>query len=578
MRLLHISGDAWGDDPLDISLRFFIGTDIPPYMILSHRWRDDEVLFEDMTGAARVDAQAKKGYSKLETSCRIALQQKLEYAWLDTCCIDKTSSAELSEAINSMYTYYAQAQICYAFLDDVKQITSSPDDVSMLASCAWFTRGWTLQELIAPREVYFYSMDWVPLGTKSSLCRKISKVSNISMPVLRDPDMLAHVCVSEKMSWAAERSTTRPEDEAYALMGIFGVQMPPLYGEGRQNAFRRLQLQIMQSTVDHSIFAWDADTVTGDMLAPTVKCFIRGRDYGSIEPDALPSLFRSLKPDFNMTNFGLHIELPLWKVRLQGNELHLALLGCFLKSDSDRLHHVGVYLQNINTGRSHRFHRAVLGGSSLRSVPSLNMDWRPPESPGPMWIALKPQATTEVAVRPGILRPAYTWSTFVLQWEASQHYDQIYWHRGRRISERYVPWESTWVRRDIGTRVFRQSHHFTTALEEVICSEGENAVLLAFGVANNDVWVHMETARGDVCAGDLAYEELLAHYHFPTGTIWQKPYGRDPTFISQLPSPYYTSLQVGNITWRLEVLHQLINTHTSLGFYLRRHESLVDSP
>jgi hypothetical protein len=90
MRLLHISGDAWGDDPLDISLRFFIGTDIPPYMILSHRWREDEVLFEDMTGAARTDAQAKKGYSKLETSCRIALQQKLEYAWIDTCCIDKT--------------------------------------------------------------------------------------------------------------------------------------------------------------------------------------------------------------------------------------------------------------------------------------------------------------------------------------------------------------------------------------------------------------------------------------------------------------------------------------------------------
>ena len=271
MRLLHISGNPWGDDPLDISLCEFLGSDVPPYMILSHRWREEEVLFPNMTGPDRTSVMQKKGYTKLETSCKIALQQGLQYAWIDTCCIDKSSSAELSEAINSMYNYYAQAQVCYAYLDDVNLDVLQNEN--SLDGCAWFSRGWTLQELIAPREMYFYSAQWRSMGSKSSMCRHISVTSGIDEKVLKDPVMLNRVCVSEKMSWAAQRTTTRPEDEAYSLMGLFGVNLPPLYGEGRQKSFRRLQLEIMHTSTDHTLFAWHSNISTGDMLAPTVQHF-----------------------------------------------------------------------------------------------------------------------------------------------------------------------------------------------------------------------------------------------------------------------------------------------------------------
>ncbi|KAF1833229.1 hypothetical protein BDW02DRAFT_640187 [Decorospora gaudefroyi] len=219
MRLLHITGDPAGNSPLEISLCESLGSEIPPYAILSHRWRVEEVVYADM------------GYTKIEMVCRIALQEGFSYVWTDNCCIDKTSSAELSEAINSVYRYYADSGWCIAYLDDTD---CNPHDLpafwptsfygytypripNPLMCATWFTRGWTLQELIAPKDI------------------------------------------SEKMSWAARRTTIRPEDEAYSLMGLFGVNMGTLYGEGRSSAFRRLQLEIMQTTTDHSLFAWKPD-------------------------------------------------------------------------------------------------------------------------------------------------------------------------------------------------------------------------------------------------------------------------------------------------------------------------------
>lgn len=227
MRLLHIKGNAWGDDPLEITPHEFFGRAVPPYMILSHRWRDEEVLFTDMTEHDPTHARTKQGYAKLESSCRIALQQNLEYAWVDTCCIDKRSSAELSEAINSMYNYYANAEVCFAFLDDAEE----PLDFE---KSAWFSRGWTLQELIAPQDLYFYSATWKPLGSKRTLYLNVAAASGVSVAVLMDRKKLDTICVSEKLSWAAQRVTSRPEDEAYSLMGLFAVNMPPLYGEGRE--------------------------------------------------------------------------------------------------------------------------------------------------------------------------------------------------------------------------------------------------------------------------------------------------------------------------------------------------------
>jgi hypothetical protein len=247
MRLLHLTASANEDDPLEIKLREFLGSDIPPYAILSHRWREEEVLYADVVGIDCGIAKQKKGYPKLEATCLNALSRGFQYVWSDTCCIDKTSSAELSEAINSMYSYYTDSQWCIAYLDDVEY---EFEDSGSLSKSAWFTRGWTLQELIAPKHLTFFSKGWSEMGTKEQLCAQVSLASGIDETVLWNRDMLNHVSISEKMSWAARRVTTRPEDEAYSLMGIFGVNMATLYGEGKSNAFRRLQLEIMQTSSD----------------------------------------------------------------------------------------------------------------------------------------------------------------------------------------------------------------------------------------------------------------------------------------------------------------------------------------
>jgi hypothetical protein len=171
--------------------------------------------------------------------------------WIDTCCIDKTSSAELSEAINSMYRWYQKSQVCYAYLVDVPDATtdhSRPE--SLFQQSKWFTRGWTLQELLAPTFVEFYDQNWIEIGTKSSMRALVQKITNIS--TLVDIDK---ACVAEKLSWASTRVTTRIEDLAYCLMGLFDINMPLLYGEGH-NAFLRLQLEIWNRTNDESIFAW----------------------------------------------------------------------------------------------------------------------------------------------------------------------------------------------------------------------------------------------------------------------------------------------------------------------------------
>jgi hypothetical protein len=226
MRLLQIQGSE-GEEPLRLSLIEVIGSDTgwPRYAILSHRWRDGEVLYADMASDL-ASVEQKKGYSKLISACKIAFEQGYCYLWCDTCCIDKSSSAELSEAINSMYEYYSRSDLCIAYLDDIED---EPQDASYLSRSTWFTRGWTLQELIAPNSLVFYSRGWKKLGTKTSLRRQTSIASGINEDALHLAWAVKAACVSEKMSWAARRTTTRPEDTAYSLMGLFGVHMPPLY-------------------------------------------------------------------------------------------------------------------------------------------------------------------------------------------------------------------------------------------------------------------------------------------------------------------------------------------------------------
>ncbi|KAI6106435.1 heterokaryon incompatibility protein-domain-containing protein, partial [Pisolithus croceorrhizus] len=239
----------------------------PSYAILSHRWRArTEVSYEEMIGLVKMDEKKREevkhryGYQKIIKSCEQAEKDGYEWLWIDTCCIDKRSSAELSEAINSMYKWYENAQICYAYLNDVGESTfpTKKDDDKFDKSNGWpewFVRGWTLQELIAPKEVGFFNENWVPIGNKRQLASTLVNITGIPSEVLTGGRAGKGISVAQIMSWAADRKTTREEDRAYSLMGLFGVHMPMLYGEGKK-AFQRLQLEIIRTSTDQSIFAW----------------------------------------------------------------------------------------------------------------------------------------------------------------------------------------------------------------------------------------------------------------------------------------------------------------------------------
>ncbi|KAI5986984.1 heterokaryon incompatibility protein-domain-containing protein [Pisolithus orientalis] len=266
------------------------------YAILSHRW-GAEVSYEEMTGlmkmekGEREEVRQRTGYRKIIKSCEQARMDGHEWLWIDTCCIDKRSSSELSEAINSMYRWYQNAQVCYAYLNDVDELPRStgPYDFPMficgLNGPEWFTWGWTLQELIAPRELEFFNKDWAPLGNKRQLAAVLEDITGVPHEVLRDGLGAKPLSVAQIMSWAAHRKTERAEDRAYSLMGLFGVNMPMLHGEG-EKAFQRLQLEIIRTSSDQSIFAWKLWNLrTGNVLADDPSDFRGCGKIEKMEPD-----------------------------------------------------------------------------------------------------------------------------------------------------------------------------------------------------------------------------------------------------------------------------------------------------
>ncbi|KAK4208162.1 vegetative incompatibility protein HET-E-1 [Rhypophila decipiens] len=247
-----------------IQTKEFIGDEIPKlkYAILSHTWgaEAEEVSLQELNAPFESTDAKAAGFDKIHKACQRAKRDGLEYTWVDTCCIDKTSSAELTEAINSMYAWYAGAKVCYAYLSD---LDPGADLETALPQCKWFTRGWTLQELIAPRHVIFFDRDWNEIGNKNEneignkneLSNLLSRITNIPVKLLHSQKPLEHYSVARRMSWAARRKTTRIEDLAYCLLGIFEVNLALIYGEGKK-AFIRLQEAIVQSIGDRSIFAW----------------------------------------------------------------------------------------------------------------------------------------------------------------------------------------------------------------------------------------------------------------------------------------------------------------------------------
>ncbi|KAK1752020.1 hypothetical protein QBC47DRAFT_306371, partial [Echria macrotheca] len=345
-----------------LEMHEFFGNDTPRYAILSHTWGKDEISFQDWqaalelpqliaacqsTGATSLDAYTilrqrrfdelttKAGYHKIISFCRLVRQGldfwdtgPLEWVWADTCCIDKRSSSELSEAINSMFRWYRDSEICVAYLSDVPSNVDHYANDSAFRASKWFTRGWTLQELLAPKKLRFYSSDWVMILDKADkdAASLVSDITNIHIRYLNPSgpyllpsspcDVMYTASVSERMSWASARTTTRPEDMAYCLLGIFKIHMPMLYGEGHQ-AFVRLQEEIIRNSTDQTIFAWGFEMPLGpvgtdgalrghfsQLLAPSPVWFRNGDQFDVLESDTGPS--------FHLTNSGLHIPLYLY--------------------------------------------------------------------------------------------------------------------------------------------------------------------------------------------------------------------------------------------------------------------------
>ncbi|KAH8649188.1 heterokaryon incompatibility protein-domain-containing protein [Xylariales sp. PMI_506] len=236
-------------------LEAFVEDHIPPYAILSHTWGADqeEITFQEVRDG--FDTKFGTGRSKFDGCCAQARKDGLSYVWIDTCCIDKSSAVELSEAINSMFRWYKESTVCYVYLSDVSSGGESPQLQVSFRGSRWFTRGWTLQELIAPRTVQFYDAEWNPLGTKQQLSTELVAITGIPRIFLLNNADMQDASVAQRMSWAANRVTKRKEDMAYCLLGIFNISMTMIYGEG-DRAFVRLQEEILRHIPDDTILAW----------------------------------------------------------------------------------------------------------------------------------------------------------------------------------------------------------------------------------------------------------------------------------------------------------------------------------
>ncbi|RMY41808.1 hypothetical protein D0865_12183 [Hortaea werneckii] len=376
------------------ALKFFhTAKTAPPYAILSHTWEDDEVLFKDMDDLEK--AKAKSGWQKIEYVCRQALEDGLEWAWVDTCCIDKSSSAELSEAINSMFNWYKCSTVCYVYLCDLTITATLRDDAPMVSAwlekarnmthikvphtnpeldisktlwqehaayfemvtcetrsgirkridaegsgrhrdgleislidtlgafskVKWWSRGWTLQELLAPRNVVFMDQKWQQIARLPELVVTVSTISSVDVKVLLHTASLQSRCIAERLSWASRRSTTREEDSAYSLLGIFDANMPLLYGEGNR-AFKRLQEVISLRLNDLSIYAWLKKIPLDDhlMFAASPSYFAT---FNAVRK-------RSSGPTIGMTTSSMGITLTspvIWS-----NAAYWIDLGCYNKS------------------------------------------------------------------------------------------------------------------------------------------------------------------------------------------------------------------------------------------------------
>jgi len=376
---------------------------VPLYAILSHTWNEEEISFQDIT--ENLDAsRLRKGFAKIEGCCKFARSDEFEWVWIDTCAIDKKSSAELSEAINNMYGWYAGSQKCYVYLEDVlseMEIETTSEFLvqeTMISNSRWFQRGWTLQELLAPKHLVFLDREWNEIGVccpvpndispddeqlwdkVRDFCWLLADATGIPEVVVRDPRTIHYFSVAQRMSWASNRQTTRSEDRAYSLMGLFNINMPVIYGEGLQKAFRRLQLEIMQTTHDHSLFAWSrAKRSLSGLVASSPDDF----KFSNCRHDS--SIQITLSP-FSMTNLGLSISLPLETLPdSESNRVYRAHLGCIWAGRAtNETSNVYIYLYRHSTVITQRTGPVNVYQRLLDSDKTFELDQIPAASDPPL--------------------------------------------------------------------------------------------------------------------------------------------------------------------------------------------------
>ncbi|KAH8194359.1 hypothetical protein TruAng_011479 [Truncatella angustata] len=334
-----------------LELKEFFGGSIPEYTILSHTWGEEEVTLQEIVERRwwkKRGIKKKAGFKKITGCQRLTRELGLDWFWIDTCCIDKTSSAELSEAVNSMYQWYQRSRKCFAFLSDVSWEDGPVSKNSSFRRSRWFTRGWTLQELLAPTFLEFYDQAWVSLGFRDSqrLTGIIKEITGIGGEILGAS--FKDQPAATIFSWASRRKTSRQEDMTYCLLGLLNITMPLLYGEGNR-AFARLQEERLKQRHDQTLLAWGLDDklsqfyqrryLIRSLLAPSPEAYIAWNS--NIALDA----FRGAH--FTSTNMGLMMELYV-KVLTEDRSLAIAILD--LEDDSDQEIAIPLYIHYREDG------------------------------------------------------------------------------------------------------------------------------------------------------------------------------------------------------------------------------------
>jgi hypothetical protein len=338
----------------------FWGLDVPPYSILSHCWGPEEVTYQEISSLV----------SSPSTSTESGYMAKSGYLKINSACLQ--SSAELSESINSMYKWYENSMVCYALLDGESSHLSVYDSKACDVQedhleDKWFTRGWTLQELIAPSRVEFFDKNWKHIGNKFQCSGYIALVTTIPENVIRSSRSMSSYGIATKMSWAAGRQTTRIEDVAYSLLGMFKVNMPLLYGEGKK-AFIRLQEEIMKESDDHSLFAWDFQEdyerepfKFRSVLADNPSRFANSAmiystpGYTDLYSTSTSSKVSKNRKPYAMTNKGVQIYLPIFDFESIGM---VAMLDCKLHGGHEG-HQIVIALQRPPTSHNQTFFRGT---------------------------------------------------------------------------------------------------------------------------------------------------------------------------------------------------------------------------